>query len=123
MVLPGKSAVFHFSYYSTAIYSFAIFHCNFRTVIFHCYYHCLSLSYLVILLLHLIPAVLYFYCTSYPLGGHQLELLKNVTGFFEPGTLTALMGSSGAGTDRQTDLITSFLPFSMRNVHEYPSWP
>lgn len=29
-------------------------------------------------------------------GGEELDLLKGVTGYFEPGTLTALMGSSGA---------------------------
>jgi hypothetical protein len=29
-------------------------------------------------------------------GGEELDLLKGVTGFFEPGTVTALMGSSGA---------------------------
>lgn len=29
-------------------------------------------------------------------GGEELDLLKGVTGYFEPGTVTALMGSSGA---------------------------
>jgi hypothetical protein len=29
-------------------------------------------------------------------GGEEMDLLKGVTGYFEPGTLTALMGSSGA---------------------------
>jgi ABC-type multidrug transport system fused ATPase/permease subunit len=29
-------------------------------------------------------------------GGEELDLLRGVSGFFEPGTLTALMGSSGA---------------------------
>jgi hypothetical protein len=28
-------------------------------------------------------------------GGEELDLLRGVTGFFEPGTMTALMGSSG----------------------------
>lgn len=39
-------------------------------------------------------------------GGHELELLRNVTGFFEPGTLTALMGSSGAGKTTLLDVIS-----------------
>lgn len=30
--------------------------------------------------------------------GEELSLLNEVTGFFEPGVVTALMGSSGAGT-------------------------
>eukprot|EP01034_Spumella_vulgaris_P047519 gene47519-biopygen36386 len=30
-------------------------------------------------------------------SGEKLDLLKGVSGFFEPGTVTALMGSSGAG--------------------------
>jgi ABC-type multidrug transport system permease subunit len=32
-------------------------------------------------------------------GGEELDLLKEVSGFFKPGTVTALMGSSGAGND------------------------
>jgi len=28
-------------------------------------------------------------------GGEELDLLRGVTGYFEPGTMTALMGSSG----------------------------
>eukprot|EP00596_Hydrurales_sp_CCMP1899_P009612 CAMPEP_0119038002 /NCGR_PEP_ID=MMETSP1177-20130426/6649_1 /TAXON_ID=2985 /ORGANISM="Ochromonas sp, Strain CCMP1899" /LENGTH=1597 /DNA_ID=CAMNT_0006999999 /DNA_START=48 /DNA_END=4838 /DNA_ORIENTATION=+ len=39
-------------------------------------------------------------------GGHELELLRNVTGFFEPGTLTALMGSSGAGKTTLLDVLS-----------------
>jgi ABC-type multidrug transport system fused ATPase/permease subunit len=37
-----------------------------------------------------------FYRVTLP-GGEELDLLKGVTGHFEPGTVTALMGSSGAG--------------------------
>ena len=39
-------------------------------------------------------------------GGHELELLHNVTGFFEPGTVTALMGSSGAGKTTLLDVLS-----------------
>ena len=39
-------------------------------------------------------------------GGHELELLRNVTGFFEPGTVTALMGSSGAGKTTLLDVLS-----------------
>jgi ATP-binding cassette, subfamily G (WHITE), member 2, SNQ2 len=37
------------------------------------------------------------YSVPHPSGDGQLELLKDINGFAKPGTMTALMGSSGAG--------------------------
>ena len=46
--------------------------------------------------------VVYHYTTitdsvPHPSGGGALELLKDMDGYAKPGTMTALMGSSGAG--------------------------
>ena len=38
-------------------------------------------------------------------GGKELELLKGVTGAFQPGVLTALMGASGAGKTTFMDVL------------------
>jgi len=40
-----------------------------------------------------------------PKGGEELDLLKGVSGYFEPGTVTALMGSSGAGKTTLLDVL------------------
>ncbi|KAJ1423367.1 P-loop containing nucleoside triphosphate hydrolase protein, partial [Ochromonadaceae sp. CCMP2298] len=37
--------------------------------------------------------------------GEELDLLKGVSGYFEPGTVTALMGSSGAGKTTLLDVL------------------
>lgn len=39
-------------------------------------------------------------------GGESIQILRNVTGFFEPGTLTATMGPSGAGKTTFLDIVT-----------------
>eukprot|EP01034_Spumella_vulgaris_P047541 gene47541-biopygen37372 len=39
-------------------------------------------------------------------NGEELDLLKGVSGFFEPGTVTALMGSSGAGKTTLLDVLS-----------------
>jgi ABC-type multidrug transport system ATPase subunit len=47
--------------------------------------------------------LLYHYTTTitnsvpHPSGDGALELLKDINGYAKPGTMTALMGSSGAG--------------------------
>eukprot|EP01038_Epipyxis_sp_PR26KG_P010860 gene10860-14577_t len=46
-----------------------------------------------------------WYTVTMP-GGEELDLLKNVTGHFEPGTVTALMGSSGAGKTTLLDVLS-----------------
>ena len=38
-------------------------------------------------------------------GPRQLELLKGITGAFQPGVLTALMGASGAGKTTFMDVL------------------
>ena len=38
--------------------------------------------------------------------GEELDLLRGVSGFFEPGTVTALMGSSGAGKTTLLDVLS-----------------
>ncbi len=38
-------------------------------------------------------------------NGDALDLLRGVSGFFEPGTVTALMGSSGAGKTTLLDVL------------------
>lgn len=38
-------------------------------------------------------------------NGEDVDLLKGVSGFFEPGTITALMGSSGAGKTTLLDVL------------------
>ena len=45
--------------------------------------------------------------------GEELRLLHEVTGFFEPGVVTALMGSSGAG---RNELISQFLIIDLLTV-------
>jgi len=40
-----------------------------------------------------------------PVGGGQLQLLNNVYGYVKPGTLTALMGASGAGKTTCLDVL------------------
>ena len=40
-----------------------------------------------------------------PGGPKQLELLKGITGVFQPGVLTALMGASGAGKTTFLDIL------------------
>jgi ABC-type multidrug transport system ATPase subunit len=39
-------------------------------------------------------------------GEEDLDLLRSVTGYFEPGTITALMGSSGAGKTTLLDVLS-----------------
>eukprot|EP01038_Epipyxis_sp_PR26KG_P004915 gene4915-6878_t len=46
-----------------------------------------------------------WYTVTLP-GGDELDLLKGVTGHFEPGTVTALMGSSGAGKTTLLDVLS-----------------
>ena len=38
-------------------------------------------------------------------GPRELELLKGITGAFQPGVLTALMGASGAGKTTFMDVL------------------
>eukprot|EP01034_Spumella_vulgaris_P047486 gene47486-biopygen33849 len=45
-----------------------------------------------------------WYTVTLPTG-ENLELLKGVSGYFEPGTVTALMGSSGAGKTTLLDVL------------------
>ncbi len=40
-----------------------------------------------------------------PGGPKELELLKGITGAFQPGVLTALMGASGAGKTTFMDVL------------------
>ena len=40
-----------------------------------------------------------------PDGPRELELLKGITGAFQPGVLTALMGASGAGKTTFMDVL------------------
>mmetsp|Transcript_70151 Transcript_70151/g.124851 ORF Transcript_70151/g.124851 Transcript_70151/m.124851 type:complete len:627 (+) Transcript_70151:111-1991(+) len=39
-------------------------------------------------------------------GGEPIQILKDVSGFFQPGTLTATMGPSGAGKTTFLDIVT-----------------
>lgn len=39
-------------------------------------------------------------------GGDKIQILQSVTGYFEPGTLTATMGPSGAGKTTFLDIVT-----------------
>lgn len=39
-------------------------------------------------------------------GGERIEILKDVSGYFAPGSLTALMGPSGAGKTTFLDIVT-----------------
>jgi ABC-type multidrug transport system ATPase subunit len=34
---------------------------------------------------------------SIKIGSHDVDLLQSVSGYFEPGSVTALMGTTGAG--------------------------
>jgi ABC-type multidrug transport system fused ATPase/permease subunit len=45
------------------------------------------------------------------LNGQDLELIRGVSGYFQPGTLTALMGTTGAGKNAPHTLIR--VPFSI----------
>ena len=55
-----------------------------------------------------------------PGGPKELELLKGITGAFQPGVLTALMGASGAGKTTFMDVLAGRKNSEPLTLHSIP---
>jgi ABC-type multidrug transport system ATPase subunit len=52
------------------------------------------------------------YFVPNPAGSGELQLLHNISGAFQPGVLTALMGASGAGKTTLMDVLAGAYLFT-----------
>jgi ABC-type multidrug transport system ATPase subunit len=56
------------------------------------------------------------YYVPNPAGAGELQLLNNISGVFQPGVLTALMGASGAGKTTLMDVLAGVVTFMLLDV-------